>query len=171
MDVFEFAMKMEQDGKAYYENLAIQSPLPGLKTIFTELAGDEQKHYDIFQQLKAGEGVEDMPDSTALDDARNIFESLPKGAIAVKGIEDSTAGYDHAMQLEAESFKFYERAASEEKNPQTKKLLIRIAIEERKHYDILENIFNFINAPNQSLEWAEFSNLGEFRQFGRETDS
>jgi rubrerythrin len=171
MDVCEFAMKMEEDGRAYYRNLAIQSALPGLKTIFSELAEDEQKHYDVFRQLKTGAGVPAMAESTALDTARNVFEALPRGTIALKGIADCAAAYDHAMQLEAESFAFYERAASEEKNQETRKLLIRIAIEERKHYDILENIFNFVNAPHQSLEWEEFSNLGEFRQFGRDTDS
>lgn len=171
MTVFEFAMKMEEDGKAYYENLAIQTVLPGLETIFNRLAEDEQKHYEIIQQLKTHGSVPVMQDSTAIAEARNVFEALPKGALALKGIEDSTAAYDHAMQLESESFKFYERAAREEKNPETKKLLMKIAVEERKHYNILENVFNFINAPNQTLEWAEFSNLGEFRQFGRDTDS
>ena len=170
MNVFEFAMQMEEDGKSYYENLASQTPLPGLKTIFSELAVDEQKHYDIFQKLKEGTSVSDMPHSAAIEGAKNVFETMPKSAITLKGIEASAAAYDHAMQMESESFKFYERAAKEEKNSETKKLLLRIADEERMHYNILENIYNFINAPNQSLDWAEFSNLGEFRQFGRETD-
>ena len=169
MNVFEFAMKMEQDGKAFYENLATQTQLPGLQTIFHNLAVDEQKHYEIFSKMKEGEAVADMPDSTALDTAKNVFETLPKGDIVLRGIEDSAAAYDHAMELEAESFKFYERAAREEKNPRAKELLVKIAVEERKHYNILENIHNFINAPNQTLEWAEFSNLGEFKQFGRDT--
>lgn len=171
MNVFEFAMKMEEDGKEYYENLANQTPLPGLKTIFSELAQDEQKHYEIFQQLKKGDSVSEMQGSTALEGAKNVFESLPKSGIALKGMESGTAAYDHAMQMEAESFKFYERAAREEKDQETKALLMRIADEERKHYNILENIFNFVNAPNQTLDWAEFSNLGEFRQFGRDIDS
>lgn len=171
MNVFEFAMKMEQDGKAYYENLAIQTSLPGLKTIFSELAEDEQKHYEVFEKLQAGGDVPAMQDSTAIESARNIFEDLPKGKIALTAIGESVAAYDHAMKLESEGFKFYERAAAEEKDPEAKKLLLKIAEEERKHYNILENIHNFINAPNQSLDWAEFSNLGEFRQFGRDVDS
>lgn len=170
MNVFEFAMKMEADGKAYYENLAIQSSLPGLQTIFKGLAEDEQKHYEIFKQLADGETVSVVQNSTSLEDARNVFEALPKGAIALQGISDSTTAYDHAMDLESESFKFYERAAIAEDSPEMTELLMLIALEERQHYNILENIFNFINAPNQSLEWGEFSNLGEFRQFGRETD-
>lgn len=170
MNVFEFAMKMEEDGKAYYQLLASQTSLPGLQKIFSELADDEQKHYEIFRKLKEQEPVAEMQDTTVIENARNIFEGLPKGAVALAGVKDSTAGYDHAMELESQSFKFYERAADQETNPKTKELLLKIAVEERKHFNILENIFSFINAPNQSLEWAEFSNLSEFRQFGRDTD-
>jgi len=49
-------------------------------------------------------------------------------------------------------------------------LLLKIAGEEHKHFNILENIFHFVNAPNQYLAWGEFSNLDEFRQFGRQVD-
>jgi len=170
MNVFEFAMKMEEDGKAYYQGLADRTSQPGLKTIFVQLAEDEQKHFETFRMLKEGKGAPEMQDSDVIAEAKNVFETLPSGTIALKGMEDALAGYDHAMDLEAQSFKFYERVAREERDPKTKELLTRIAIEERKHYNILENIYSFINAPNQSLDWAEFSNLSEFSQFGREKD-
>ena len=64
MNVFDFALKMEVDGKAYYEKLAKKTDQPGLKTIFTRLAEDEQKHYDIFQELKAGAKAPAMPETT-----------------------------------------------------------------------------------------------------------
>ena len=34
MNVFDFAMKMEEDGKSFYETLAQKASLEGLKTIF-----------------------------------------------------------------------------------------------------------------------------------------
>ncbi|MDT8420093.1 MAG: ferritin family protein [Desulfuromonadales bacterium] len=170
MNVFEFAMKMEEDGKAYYLGLAERTAHPGLKTVFARLAEDEQKHFETFRTLQEGQAAPSMEDSQVLEEAKNVFEALPTGTIALKGMADALAGYDHAMDLEAQSFKFYERAAREERDPGTKELLTRIAVEERKHYNILENIYSFINAPNQSLDWAEFSNLSEFSQFGREKD-
>ena len=45
MDVFDFAMKMELQGKAFYETQAALTQIIGLKTVFTGLAADEQKHY------------------------------------------------------------------------------------------------------------------------------
>ena len=75
------------------------------------------------------------------------------------------------MQIEAESFRLYEDAAKNEKDAGAKELLLKIAGEEHKHFQIIENIFAFVNAPNQYLAWGEFSNLEEFRNFGRKTDS
>lgn len=170
MNVFDFAMKMEEDGKAYYEKLANQASLPGLKTIFTRLAEDEQKHYEIFQQLKESGSVPVMQETIIIAEAKNVFEELSKEEETLKGLKGDLAAYQHAMKIESDSFRFYENAANEEKNPATKKLLIRIAGEEHKHFNVLENIYHFTNAPNQYLAWGEFSNLGEFKQFGRDVD-
>lgn len=168
MNIFDFAIKMEEDGKAYYEKLAKNATHPGLQTIFSRLAADEQKHSEIFQALRSGEKKMAMADSTALEFAQNVFAALPKGAGAeIKGDLES---YRYAMQIEAESFRLYEDAAKHEQDAGTKALLLKIAAEEHKHFQIIENIFAFINAPNQYLAWGEFSNLEEFRNFGREVD-
>ena len=42
MNVFDFAMEMEDNGYVYYSNLARTATLPGLKTIFSSLAEDER---------------------------------------------------------------------------------------------------------------------------------
>jgi rubrerythrin len=170
MNLFDFAMKMEADGKAYYEKLARQSSLAGLRTIFTRLAEDEQKHYEIFQALLTSGKAPTMPESTALADARNIFTECLKDAAAVTPGKDELAAYRQAMKLEADSFRLYEDAAAKEAVPGVRSLLLKIAGEEHKHFNILENIFHFVNAPNQYLAWGEFSNLDEFRQFGRQVD-
>lgn len=170
MNVFDFAMEMEDSGYDYYKNLASTATLPGLMTIFTSLAEDERKHFEIFRSLKAGTRVTAMPESSALETAKNVFSLLPRGEAGVKGIVGVLGAYKHAMKLEADSFRFYEAAAEKESDEEVKSLLVQIAVEEHKHFNILENVYNFINAPNQYMEWGEFSNLGEFRQFGRDTD-
>ncbi len=170
MDIFDFAMQMEDSGFEYYQGLAQAATLPGLKTIFTSLAADERKHFDIFKALKQGGAVPGMTESKALGDARNVFYRLPRGDKALKGLTDALPAYQHAMKLEAKSFRLYEEAAEKESNPEVKALLLKIAGEEHKHFNILENVYNFVNAPNVHLEWGEFSNLGEFRQFGRDGD-
>lgn len=165
MNVFDFAMKMEQDGEAYYRQLAQRVSSVGLRTIFEQLAEDEQKHYITFKALK-GNAIPAMPASTALETAKNIFESLPRDATGAD-VENDLEAYRHAMKLESDSFRFYEDAAGRENDSGVRALLLRIAGEEQKHFNILQNVFDFVNAPNQYLAWGEFSNLDEFRNFGR----
>ncbi|PKN12361.1 MAG: ferritin [Deltaproteobacteria bacterium HGW-Deltaproteobacteria-4] len=168
MNIFDFAIKMEQDGKIYYEKLAKDATLPGLQTIFARLAEDEQKHYDTFVALRDGGKNFAMADSTVLEFSKNVFAALPKES--GEAVKDDLDSYRHAMQLEAESFRLYESAAKSEEEEGPKRLLLKIAAEEHKHFQILENIYSFANAPNQYLAWGEFSNLDEFRNFGRKID-
>ena len=170
MNVLDFAIEMENDGFEYYKDLADSSTLPGLKTIFTSLAADELKHAKVFKALNTGETVGEMPASETLETSKNLFKQLSGVSEELKNIADSLKAYQHAMKLEANSFRFYEEVAEKETNPTVKALLLQIAEEEHTHFNILENVYSFVNAPNQNLEWGEFSNLGEFRQFGRETD-
>ncbi len=171
MNIYDFAIQMEDDGYEYYIELANSATLPGLKTIFTSLAADELKHAGLFRALKLAEPSDSIPVSNALDTAQNVFKLLPRGSEGLKNVADSLAAYQHAMKLEADSFRFYEEAANKEVDVKIKDLLLQIASEEHEHFIILENLYHFVNAPNQSLEWGEFSNLEEFHQFGRDTDA
>ena len=166
MNVYDFAMKMELDGKAYYQKLAEKAKLPGLKNIFLQLAEDEQKHYDIFKGLKE-KASPAMQSTTSLEQAKNVFEKLMTEKSAVDQLEGDLEGYRYAMKLEADSFRFYEDAASREADTRVKSLLLKVAGEEQNHFNILQNVYDFVNAPTQYLAWAEFSNLDEFRNFGR----
>ncbi|MEW5925310.1 MAG: ferritin family protein, partial [Candidatus Zixiibacteriota bacterium] len=62
MNVFEFAMKMEQDGKAFYEKMAKEAANASIKKILLDLANDEQKHYNIFKKFSQGDfsGVSEL---------------------------------------------------------------------------------------------------------------
>lgn len=171
MNVFDYAMRMEVDGRAYYEKIARETQLPGLRTIFTSLAADEQKHYEIFRALKAGGKQPAMQQTRILTEVQNVFAALAGETAALQGARAELAAYEHAMKLESDSFRLYEDAAATEPDAGVKALLLQIAGEEHKHFNVLANIFQFVNAPNQYLAWREFSNLEEFHQFGREVDA
>lgn len=160
MNIFDFAMKMELDGKAYYEKLAADASDEGLKSIFTNLAADEQKHYEIIQAIKSGTKLK-MTDSTVSEKAKNLFEKLMTDKSIAATLNKSLEGYQHARKIEADSVKLYEDMAKKEDNPETVQLLLRIANEEKKHFNILDNLYDFTLAPQYYLEWVEFSNLKE----------
>lgn len=161
MNIFDFAMKMELDGKAYYEKLAADASDGGLKSIFSNLAADEQKHYEIIQSIKSGTKLT-MADSTVLEKAKNLFEQLMTDKSIAATLKKSLDGYQHARKIEADSVKFYEDMAKKEDNPETVQILLRIANEEKKHFNILDNLYDYILAPQNYLAWGEFSNLKEF---------
>lgn len=51
-----------------------------------------------------------------------------------------------------------------------KPMLQAITEEENWHLEDFQNVYDFINAPNQYLAASEFSNLDEFHNFGRSVD-
>lgn len=170
MNVFDFAMQMETDAEAFYRQLASKSPVAGIKKIFTDLAEDEQKHYQIFRNLKNAMDNAQLQESRVLDNARNVFADLLEKKADVAVMQDNLEGYRYAMKLEADGARFYEDAARREKDPEIAKLLLRVAGEEQKHFNIVENVYRYVNAPNEYLAWVEFSNLDEFHAFGRDVD-
>jgi rubrerythrin len=160
MNLFEFALKMELDGKAYYEKLALETSDVGLKAIFLNLAADELKHYDTVKKMWEGVPAV-MADSTALETSKNLFQDLMSDKSIVVSMKKSIDGYQHARKIEADSVRFYEKMAKQENNTESKQLLIKIANEEKKHYNIMENLYDYTLAPQNFLAWGEFSNLKE----------
>ncbi|MFO7766800.1 MAG: ferritin family protein [Pelovirga sp.] len=170
INIYDYALEMELDGKSFYAKQAEESDVPGLRTIFSRLAEDEQKHYDTIKKLKDRSGSLEMATSTELEDTKNVFQQMREGGQTPDKVADDLEGYRYAMEIEAESFRLYESAAAKEEDESVRQVLQRIAEEEHKHFNILENVYHFVNAPNQYLAWGEFSNLDEFRNFGRDVD-
>lgn len=161
MNVFDFAMEMEMDGKAHYEKLAAGTPVAGLRTVFSMLAADEQRHFDSIRAMKGGI-YEAIADSAVLVEAKNVFQGLMNEKTLLGGLRKDLDGYLYAMKIEADSVKLYEDMAKKENAAEIVELLLMIANEEKKHYNIMENLYDFVLAPQNYLAWGEFSNLKEF---------
>lgn len=162
MNAFEFAMKMELDGKKYYQEQESRTADPGLKTIFAELAGDEQKHYELFQAMAAGENpdYEAVLKTSILKTTRNIFEKLSASKKELgKFPADFRAAWAKALDVEAQSEKFYREQSEKSASPDQKKIWARIADEEHKHWVTIDSVIGFLDRPKQWLEDAEWSNL------------
>lgn len=159
MNIFDFATKMELDGKAYYEKLAAETGNPGLRAIFMMLAEDEQKHFDTLKRMQAGSAT--MTDSQVLQKTKNLFESLAQDKTIADGLKKSLDGYQHARKIEADSVRFYEDMEKKMTDLETVTIIRKIAAEEREHYNILDNLYDYTLAPQNFLAWGEFSNIKE----------
>ncbi|UFS70298.1 ferritin family protein [Geomonas sp. RF6] len=160
MEILAFAKKMELDGKAHYEKLAARSGHIGLKAIFLGLAQDEQKHYEYIQKMEEGMSGA-MLDTPMLEEAQNVFNVLSADQKVTDSMKEDTDGYLYAMKAEADSVRLYEDAASKVDSADHAQLLLKIANEEKKHYNIMENLYDFVLQPKYYLEWREFTNLRE----------
>lgn len=160
MNVFDFAMEMEKAGQVHYERLAAEASTAEFKNLFSMLATAEQAHYDALHAVKNGKDVV-KADFTVLEKAKIIFQKLLPEKEDRGDLQADPDGYMHAIKAEEDSIKFYEEAAEKEQNEYARKLLLMLAEEEKEHLSIVENIYEFAEAPRTFLAWGEFSNLKE----------
>jgi rubrerythrin len=161
MNVFEAALQNELEVKAHYEKLAKETSQPGVAKIFTLLAEDEQKHYDAIRAMMEGSDPGLIPGSIALDLARKLLTTLAGDTDTAATLKNDLESYRHALKIETESVKFYQKLAENEKRSRVMKLVTAILDEEKKHYTIVANLYDFALEPEYFLAWGEFSNLKE----------
>ncbi len=160
MYVLNFALEMEKVGKEYFEKLAAESTLPGIRKIFTMLAAEQQQLYETFKSLQSKVDTPLLVDSQALERAIDVFAQIFNEA-TIGLLRNDLDAYNHAMRVEAEVVKFFEDMAHKETNADARALLREIAEEEKKLLNTIESIHDFVAAPNFHLACGEFSNLKE----------
>lgn len=148
MDIYEFAIKMELDGKEYYERLARETKVTGLKNIFLMLAKDEEEHHHFIKNLKSKQ--DDGIRSSTLKNANNIFVQM------IRDIEECCCdsalldAYKHAWDIENKSIEVYSKQLSSSKDLREKKIYKILVEEEKKHRLIIENIIEFVSEPDKN---------------------
>ncbi|MHC4183313.1 MAG: ferritin-like domain-containing protein [Planctomycetota bacterium] len=160
MDIYEFAMQMEKDGRDFYLDLAKKTSNSGLKNILTMMADSEAKHYNVILRMKRNDKTQYSTDTEVLTKVKNIFTKMKEEKefdVDVSQIEL----YKEALETEKNSQKFYLEKADEEKTPSKKEILLKLADEEKSHCVLLENIISFVSQPDNWLEDSEWYHLDE----------
>ncbi len=158
-NIFDFAMQMEKDGENYYRQLAQQTGNKGMKTILTLLADEEVKHYNALEKIKTQQTQ--IADTEILTDAKNVFVQIKESSDIFDININQTKLYEKARDIEKKGRDFYTEKANEVTEGYQKELFLKLAIEEQKHYVLLDNIIDFISRPEQWLENAEFFHLDD----------
>jgi rubrerythrin len=157
MDIFEYAMQMEKDGEDYYRQLVGQTENKGLKAIFSMLADEEVKHYEVVEQMKTHSPQ--MTQTQVLTDAKNVFVHMKESGETFDFDARQVELYKKAQDIEKKSQDFYSEKAQEVTKEEQKEIFKQLASEEEKHYFLLENIIEFVSRPDTWLENAEFHHL------------
>ena len=158
MDVFQYAIEMENETELYYKGLAKKTQAKELRIIFDWLAGEEVKHAKIFDVMRRS-GTPQLMESSLLGDAKKIFKKMSKRSQLCDLDVSQTRAYEKAKKLEQKAMDFYLQKSEEVQDEEQKQLLIKIAEEEKRHYFLLDNIIDFISRPQVWLENAEWNCL------------
>jgi rubrerythrin len=161
MNIFDCAIKMENEARTYYERLAAASKVAELKNLFSILADAEQEHLDALVSMKSNPQLQ-RAGFSALDGSACAFKPLLTKRELIAELENDPDSYRHVITEEENEIRFYEDLAARAEDEATRKALLSLADEERKHLEIVENIYSFVEEPKTYLAWGEFSNLKEY---------
>lgn len=162
MNIFEYALQMEEDGENYYRQLARQSKTEGLQNIFKMLADEEVKHAKVIEAMRQNIQETALEDSSILENSKNIFQAMKeqKQPLHIDSNVE-TEKYRKARDIEEMSRDFYQEKAAQSGKEHQRQLFLKLAVEEAKHLRIMENIVDFVSRPEPGnwLENAEWTHL------------
>lgn len=158
MNVFDCAIKIEEETKAYYEGLREEASDPEMKLLFSMLAASEDEHKKSLLRLKESVSL-DKARMDGLDTAACSYRPFLTQRELLEETDRDPDLYLFSIKKEEQEIRFYEELANMTADEATRKSLLMLADEERRHLEMLENIYAFVEAPKSYLEWGEFSNL------------
>ncbi|ROR03272.1 ferritin-like domain-containing protein [Desulfosoma caldarium] len=143
-EVFQIAVEIEENGKAFYEKVAAKIDDPDVQAIFRDLAQQEVEHQRKFQELKA-QLPPQAAQSTVYDPNNemahylkmmadgHVFRTSESVDAKIATIQDAVDALRMAMEFEKDSVIFFlsmQDATEEEKGRQFIGLLVK---EEQEH--------------------------------------
>ena len=144
MDVLVQAMKLESDGRKFYEMLAAQVENQDTAKVFTQLAADEVDHYNYierqYQALEAGKGWSAVPEMATVEVIDAVSVVFPPQKAVIKELSENPSDEEallFALGVEDKSFKLYYNSSQIAKDPEAKKLFLQLAGAEQVHFDVL----------------------------------
>lgn len=148
-DVVAVAIRIEENGEAFYRHAAAAVRNEEIKVLFARLAEDEVRHREIFARLR--DAREPVPPPEVYDgeyvatlqsyvDHALVFKTTEIEA-QLAGIRDEAAALDFAIRRELDSILYY-REIAELLHPDRQSALEDIVAEERRHYLTLTELRN-----------------------------
>ena len=127
-ETLEFAIGKEQEAHDFYLDLAARADRPGMKTIFTQFAGEELGHKNKLVAIKSGKRM--LPKDEKVMDLKisdYVVDVEPSQDL------DYQKALILAMKKEKAAFRLYTDLAAATGDPELKEILLGLAQEEAKH--------------------------------------
>jgi len=142
------AIQMEKDGYAFYTKASAQTSNPIGSKIFEGLAKDELLHLEVIKRLFANE-IGEVEYMLLANSSKKYAELtvFPKDLASQKGASSDTNDLDAlnaAMNSEKTAIDYYTGILEKVDNESVAKIIQEIIHQEKQHYFILEEEFNYI---------------------------
>ncbi len=159
MNAIDYALAFEEEGKNFYNELALKAKKDEIRSIFLMLAEDESRHYKIIEKIK--EGVFAYLPTSTFNNVPTLFQKLKNQNTVFSDNQSLLDTYNSAIEIEIQSRDFYKQQALSSNSPEEKEILEMLSKEEDKHRIILENLMEFIRKSQEWVESAEFSHIND----------
>jgi rubrerythrin len=115
-EALKWALEIEKNGEAFYNEVAATSADSKVKTLFEDLAAQERGHYQVFQKML--EEVKPDPDLSKIDYdeyqtylqvalADALFAGPDKGLTLTKQVQDRETALRAAIGFEKDTLLFF----------------------------------------------------------------
>jgi rubrerythrin len=157
MNALEMAMKMETDSIKFYTEAAEKTKYPAGKKMFQTITEDEKRHLEMIAQISKGLNIA-VKDMSPMKRVKTIFETMKNEMMKkVVATSDELEAFKIAMQMEQEGEAFYKKSLAAAKTEKEKALFERLIEEERQHYRIFSNTYQFLSDTGNWFMWSEHS--------------
>jgi len=163
LEVLKQALKMEEDGKAYYAKARNRTKNDMGKKIFESLIKAEESHIKKINELHAsleetGAWPDQLPYGEDLQITKNIFtEAINAVEERVGGTADDLEALRLAADMERKGQKFYESRAEATADAFEKKFYHLLAHEEGAHFISILDTIQFLEDPQAYYHQKEIT--------------
>jgi rubrerythrin len=153
IEVLQLAVRMEADGKKFYQKASKKSSNKLAKELFQQLANEEDVHRkkfeEIYKAFKRGQNWPDVePPSEKGEKIKSLFAEATKAlGNTFKVAESEFEAIKIAMDMEVKSYNLYYSRSKESTLPVEKQFYQTLAGEERGHHLALLDSYEYLSDP------------------------
>ena len=165
LEAVQFAIRMEIDGKEYYQKASRESGNKVGKELFEWLSAEEDKHRQRFEDIyNAIKKQKAWPEVNIQPSKGEILNTLFSEAIKVAGTQVKAASAEldaiaKAMDMETKTENFYRSQGGGASYDAERKLYMSLVAEERGHYLALVDYREYLIDPAGWFRKAEHHSL------------
>jgi rubrerythrin len=164
LEVLQLAVRMEIEGKDFYQEASQKSSNKLARELFQHLANEEDVHRkkfeEIYEALKRGRNWPDVkPPSEKGERLKSLFAEATKAlGSKIKVAESELEAIKVAMDMEIKSYNFYHSRSEQSNLPVEKRFYEALAGEEREHHLALFDSYEYLSDPagwfTQKEHWS-----------------